>query len=67
MSEKEEPDATDAARQKAEQLGVDLSEIEGSGAGGRVTRWPRYRKGRDEGHAGLARSLNRGASTENLG
>ena len=33
----EEPDATDAARQKAEQLGVDLSEIEGSGAGGRIT------------------------------
>jgi pyruvate/2-oxoglutarate dehydrogenase complex dihydrolipoamide acyltransferase (E2) component len=36
-SEEEEPDATDAARQKAEQLGVDLSGIEGSGAGGRVT------------------------------
>jgi pyruvate/2-oxoglutarate dehydrogenase complex dihydrolipoamide acyltransferase (E2) component len=35
--EEEEPDATDAARQKAEQLGVDLSEIEGSGAGGRIT------------------------------
>jgi pyruvate/2-oxoglutarate dehydrogenase complex dihydrolipoamide acyltransferase (E2) component len=33
----EEPDATDAAMQKAEQLGVDLSEIEGSGAGGRIT------------------------------
>ena len=33
----EEPDATDAAKQKAEQLGVDLSEIEGSGAGGRIT------------------------------
>jgi pyruvate/2-oxoglutarate dehydrogenase complex dihydrolipoamide acyltransferase (E2) component len=33
----EEPDATDAARQKAEQLGVDLSEMEGSGAGGRIT------------------------------
>jgi pyruvate/2-oxoglutarate dehydrogenase complex dihydrolipoamide acyltransferase (E2) component len=33
----EEPDATDAARQKAEQLGVDLSRIEGSGAGGRIT------------------------------
>jgi pyruvate/2-oxoglutarate dehydrogenase complex dihydrolipoamide acyltransferase (E2) component len=31
------PDATDAARQRAEQLGVDLSEIEGSGAGGRIT------------------------------
>jgi pyruvate/2-oxoglutarate dehydrogenase complex dihydrolipoamide acyltransferase (E2) component len=36
-STEEEPDATDAARQKAEQLGVDLSEIEGSGAGGRIT------------------------------
>jgi chromosome segregation ATPase len=35
--EEEEPDATHAARQKAEQLGVDLSEIEGSGAGGRIT------------------------------
>ena len=30
----EEPDVTDAVRQKAEQLGVDLSQIEGSGAGG---------------------------------
>ena len=35
--EEEEPDATHAARQKAEQLGVDLSEVEGSGAGGRIT------------------------------
>jgi pyruvate/2-oxoglutarate dehydrogenase complex dihydrolipoamide acyltransferase (E2) component len=35
--EDEEPDATHAARQKAEQLGVDLSEVEGSGAGGRIT------------------------------
>ena len=35
--EEEEPDATHAARQKAEQLGVNLSEIEGSGAGGRIT------------------------------
>ena len=33
----EEPDATGAARQKAEELGIDLSEIEGSGAGGRIT------------------------------
>jgi pyruvate/2-oxoglutarate dehydrogenase complex dihydrolipoamide acyltransferase (E2) component len=33
----EEPDATEAAKQKAEQLGVDLSQIEGSGAGGRIT------------------------------
>jgi chromosome segregation ATPase len=35
--EEEEPDATHAARQKAEQLGVDLLEVEGSGAGGRIT------------------------------
>jgi pyruvate/2-oxoglutarate dehydrogenase complex dihydrolipoamide acyltransferase (E2) component len=35
--EEEEPDATHAAKQKAEQLGVDLSEVEGSGAGGRIT------------------------------
>ena len=35
--EEEEPNATDAARQKAEQLGVDLSQVEGSGAGGRIT------------------------------
>jgi pyruvate/2-oxoglutarate dehydrogenase complex dihydrolipoamide acyltransferase (E2) component len=35
--EEEEPDATHAARQKAEQLGVYLSEVEGSGAGGRIT------------------------------
>jgi pyruvate/2-oxoglutarate dehydrogenase complex dihydrolipoamide acyltransferase (E2) component len=33
----EQPDATEAARQKAEELGVDLSEIEGSGAGDRIT------------------------------
>jgi uncharacterized protein YjbI with pentapeptide repeats len=33
----EEPDATDAARQKAQELGVDLSQLEGSGAGGRIT------------------------------
>ena len=33
----EEPDATHAARQKAEQLGVGLSEVEGSGSGGRIT------------------------------
>jgi pyruvate/2-oxoglutarate dehydrogenase complex dihydrolipoamide acyltransferase (E2) component len=31
-----EVQATDAARRKAEELGVDLSRIEGSGAGGRV-------------------------------
>jgi pyruvate/2-oxoglutarate dehydrogenase complex dihydrolipoamide acyltransferase (E2) component len=33
----EQPDATDAARQKTEELGVDLSRIEGFGAGGRIT------------------------------
>jgi pyruvate/2-oxoglutarate dehydrogenase complex dihydrolipoamide acyltransferase (E2) component len=32
-----EPDATEAARQKAEELGVELSQVEGSGAGGRIT------------------------------
>ena len=32
-----EPDATVTARQRAEELGVDLSEIEGSGAKGRIT------------------------------
>ena len=35
--EEEELSATDAARKKAEQLGVNLSEIKGSGAGGRIT------------------------------
>jgi pyruvate/2-oxoglutarate dehydrogenase complex dihydrolipoamide acyltransferase (E2) component len=33
----EEPDATEAARQKAQELGVDLSQIEGSGSEGRIT------------------------------
>src|SRR5215217_610785 len=33
----EEPNATEAARKKAEELGVDLSQVEGSGAGGRIT------------------------------
>ena len=32
-----EIDATGAARQRAEQLGVDLSEVTGSGPGGRIT------------------------------
>jgi pyruvate/2-oxoglutarate dehydrogenase complex dihydrolipoamide acyltransferase (E2) component len=31
-----EPDATDAARRKAEELGVDLSQVEGTGSGGRI-------------------------------
>ena len=33
----EEPKATNAARRKAEELGVDLSQLEGSGAGGLIT------------------------------
>jgi pyruvate/2-oxoglutarate dehydrogenase complex dihydrolipoamide acyltransferase (E2) component len=35
--QEEEPDATEAARQKADELGVDLSQVKGSGAGGRIT------------------------------
>jgi pyruvate/2-oxoglutarate dehydrogenase complex dihydrolipoamide acyltransferase (E2) component len=35
--QEEGPNATQAAMQKAEQLGVDLSQIEGSGAEGRIT------------------------------
>jgi pyruvate/2-oxoglutarate dehydrogenase complex dihydrolipoamide acyltransferase (E2) component len=31
-----EPMATDAARRKAEELGIDLSQVEGTGAGGRI-------------------------------
>jgi pyruvate/2-oxoglutarate dehydrogenase complex dihydrolipoamide acyltransferase (E2) component len=31
------PDATKAAKQKAQELGVDLSQVEGSGSEGRVT------------------------------
>jgi pyruvate/2-oxoglutarate dehydrogenase complex dihydrolipoamide acyltransferase (E2) component len=31
-----EPKATDAARRKAEELGIDLSQVEGTGAGGRI-------------------------------
>jgi len=31
-----EPDATEAARRKAEELGVDLSQVEGTGSGGRI-------------------------------
>jgi hypothetical protein len=31
-----EPDATDAARRKAEDLGIDLSQVEGTGSGGRI-------------------------------
>ena len=32
----EEPDATEAARNKARELGVDLSDLEGTGSGGRI-------------------------------
>jgi pyruvate/2-oxoglutarate dehydrogenase complex dihydrolipoamide acyltransferase (E2) component len=32
----DEPDATDAARRKAEEMGLDISQVEGTGAGGRV-------------------------------
>jgi pyruvate/2-oxoglutarate dehydrogenase complex dihydrolipoamide acyltransferase (E2) component len=35
--QEEEPDATEAARQKADELGVELSQVKGSGAGGRIT------------------------------
>jgi pyruvate/2-oxoglutarate dehydrogenase complex dihydrolipoamide acyltransferase (E2) component len=35
--QEDEPDATEAARQKADELGVDLSQVKGSGAGGRIT------------------------------
>jgi polyhydroxyalkanoic acid synthase PhaR subunit len=31
------PDATDAARRKARELGVDLSQVEGTGTGGQIT------------------------------
>ena len=37
VATEEEPDATNAARQKAERLGVDLHEVRGSGADGRIT------------------------------
>jgi pyruvate dehydrogenase E2 component (dihydrolipoamide acetyltransferase) len=33
----EEPRATNAARRKAEQLGVDLSTVKGTGSGGLIT------------------------------
>ncbi len=31
-----DPEATDAARRKAENLGIDLSQVEGTGSGGRI-------------------------------
>jgi len=37
VAPEEEPYATNAARQKAERLGVDLHEVRGSGADGRIT------------------------------
>jgi polyhydroxyalkanoic acid synthase PhaR subunit len=40
-----EPRATDAARRKARELGVDLSEVEGTGNGGQVTVEDVRRKG----------------------
>ncbi len=33
----QQPNATQAAEQKAQELGVDLSQVQGSGAGGRIT------------------------------
>ena len=33
----EEPDATNAARRKAEELGIELGEVEGTGSGGLIT------------------------------
>lgn len=33
----EEPEASDAARRRAEKLGIDLSRVEGSGSGGLIT------------------------------
>ncbi|MCA1688472.1 MAG: E3 binding domain-containing protein, partial [Actinobacteria bacterium] len=32
----DEPNATDAARRKAEELGINLSQVDGTGAGGRI-------------------------------
>ncbi|MDP9409764.1 MAG: E3 binding domain-containing protein [Actinomycetota bacterium] len=34
--EADSPEATDAARQKARELGLDLSSLEGTGSGGRI-------------------------------
>jgi pyruvate/2-oxoglutarate dehydrogenase complex dihydrolipoamide acyltransferase (E2) component len=35
--DQQQPDATQAAQQKAQELGVDLSQVQGTGAGGRIT------------------------------
>jgi pyruvate/2-oxoglutarate dehydrogenase complex dihydrolipoamide acyltransferase (E2) component len=40
-----EVSATDAARRKARELGVDLSEVEGTGNGGQITVEDVHRKG----------------------
>jgi len=37
QAQEEEPEVTEAAKQKAEELGVDLSQVEGTGAEGRIT------------------------------
>ena len=37
QGEVEEPGATNAARSKAEELGIDLSEVKGTGSGGLIT------------------------------
>ena len=36
-AQEDEPDATEAAKKKAQELGVDLSQVEGSGSEGRIT------------------------------
>jgi pyruvate/2-oxoglutarate dehydrogenase complex dihydrolipoamide acyltransferase (E2) component len=51
-----EPDATDAAKQKAEQLGADLSKIEGTGAVGRITVRDVVQSVREQGRAPAASS-----------
>jgi pyruvate/2-oxoglutarate dehydrogenase complex dihydrolipoamide acyltransferase (E2) component len=35
--QEQEPDATEAAKQKAQELGVDISQVEGTGSEGRIT------------------------------
>jgi pyruvate/2-oxoglutarate dehydrogenase complex dihydrolipoamide acyltransferase (E2) component len=35
--QQQQPNATQAAEQKAQELGVDLSQVQGSGAEGRIT------------------------------
>jgi pyruvate/2-oxoglutarate dehydrogenase complex dihydrolipoamide acyltransferase (E2) component len=57
----EEPDATKAAEQKAENLGVNLSEIRGSGVDGRITYKDviRAAQQRPKGCSGLGGRLSR--------